>query len=133
MPHRTHKELLVFKDERYHSSYQVDGSLKNLDFIPCTVDCLHLSRSVVHHLDCLHQEQSSVNSYFPRNKTYMADQEYQILGLGFAQLSEVIEGTRREEMREIVGDFEEHVQLLSVVMRYLGISKTFDLFLELEL
>ena len=63
----------------------------------------------------------------------MADQEYQILGLGFTQLSEVIECTGREEMREIVRDFEEHVQLFSVVMRYLGISKTFDLFLELEL
>ena len=63
----------------------------------------------------------------------MADQEYQILGLGFPQSSEVVEGTRREEMCEIVRDFEEHVQLFSVVMRYLGISKTFDLFLELEL
>ena len=63
----------------------------------------------------------------------MADQEYQILGLGFAQLSEVVERAGREEMGEIVRDFEEHVQLLGVVMRYLSISKTFDLFLELEL
>ena len=63
----------------------------------------------------------------------MADQEYQILGLGLPQLPEVIECTGREEMCEIVRDFEEHVKLFSVVMRYLGISKTFDLFLELEL
>ena len=63
----------------------------------------------------------------------MADQEYQILRLGFSQLPEIIESTGCEEMCEIVRDFEEHVQLLSVVMRYLGISKTFDLFLELEL
>ena len=63
----------------------------------------------------------------------MADQEYQILRLGFAQLPEVIERARREEMCEIVRDFEEHVQLFCMVMRYLGISKTFDLFLELEL
>ena len=63
----------------------------------------------------------------------MADQEYQILGLGFPQLSEVIECTGCEEMCEIVRDFEEHVQLLSVVVRYLSISKTFDLLLELEL
>ena len=64
MPHRTHEELLIFKDERYHSSYQVDRSLKNLDFISCTIDCLHLSCSVVHHLDCLHKEQCSVISIF---------------------------------------------------------------------
>ena len=63
----------------------------------------------------------------------MADQEYQILGLGFSQLSEVIECAGREEMCEIVRDFEEHVQLFCVVMRYLGISETFDLLLELEL
>ena len=48
--------------------------------------------------------------------TYMTDQEYQILGLGLAQLSEVVQRARGEEVSEIIGHFEEHVEFFCVIV-----------------
>ena len=66
-------------------------------------------------------------------ETYLWNEEDQVGWLGLAQLSKVVKVAWCEELSEVWGEFEEHVDLVSMLNGDVSLTETLDLLLELSL